>query len=1321
MHDFECQPLNPGRSATAGEPMMFLRGKLRGGLVAHAGKTLRLGADGSLSKISDYNAGALAVVSSAAAYDADSFFDAIQRAAAQPGLYWIRGRLTTAGEESLRQHGVIRRTKSEKAVKRLPGINKVDPACFEEFPRRGHMIDVDSGIVDELLAAGVDIYCDPEGAARLVASYLPDWVRRGPLLWSLSGSSGTKGRHDARFHFFFWTDLPISAELLKALLRVHNGSRPDIVNKIGKPALLDVSVLQAVQPHYLAAPLVYDEAGKLVPDPLPQRWGRVAGELPYSPLPVVDLFAAAAGSQNMQQRVTKHTRVKTAAGEATTLGELAKRSYLPRSSAGCERLIGDGEGLHGFHESTRQAIFWKLVELLEAGSADALADVEGYLVHLQQVIDAAPKGVHDSRTVADRRDIGELRRMAYGGIDRAVAVVRARSAKRLARVAPLFPDTEVQMAEAQSDLKSFIGEFFTEAADHHAYHEGYRRRSDWWCEHRGNDTRGLFNFLRINTRYAAYPLYIAAHETGVAKSSGVQAQLAQLDLSKWRVFYFAPNHAACEQVRADLAAKHGVDAFVLKGIDYVDKDGNPICEADQQLKEFAERAGKAQASQRETACVICPLRAKCSYLAQADQMRRPGIKVLPHAFLQSDIPGLTGKDAAPLFCVVLDEKFTDALKVSLSGSWGENEKGSTPPDKWARDLAARFADAQATSWGLHDLALLKLAQQAQAASQHYNDMRSAAQDDLRGDIKANGVDAAFDYASLGRRQHLKFIAHFAQLVRDQVDLGCSALQGFRARWEPTKDGGRRLQARISYRALLPDFGCPVLALDATHNDLHTECVFAERRPIQLGSDAYRLGEPVAPYFAPKYRRIRVQKPHEHIVIVPNTPAAKGAIGTEALKPSQFQRVPAKVKASGAAVVRRPDGKSDVYPPRQRRDSHFEQVTRALRWFTEGASHDASKQVYQAGVFAHKEAREYWAAHGMLGDNVRLGHHGIGTALNDWKDVERFAVVGVTRLDDDKFVEEAESYFALAPWPERPRMTKRATEAGIRLRDGTGYPVQRWGWDDERVDALYRQIGEAQLEQELGRTRSVWRTADNPVTVLVMANAIIDRTFDAVLDWGQLASLTPFDVAASAGVVPTKAHELDKLLPGLFASPHAAKLELQELRADRPGGGKTPENAEKMATRKNGSRGCIENLYIGARAVFAGADLSSLAGALPAGLCDRQLVQHDVVLKRSKDLDRVQVLAAPGNRAALERYASALGKTLRSATPAAASTPAPPAVPAPPSAILVPAAVPHCSSEQAGTDATKPRWRMVVTYEPPLPETDLVPWPELGWAPSLPGC
>lgn len=843
-----------------------------------------------------------------------------------------------------------------------------------------------------------------------------------------------------------------------------------------------------------------------------------------------------------------------------------------------------------------------------------------------------------------------------------------------------------------------------------AAHEGYRQRCDWWREHRGNETRGLFNFLRVNTRYASFPIYISGHETGLAKSTSTLAEIAKLDLTKWRVLYFAPNHAACEQVRNDIATKHNIDAFVLRGIEHVDSDGNPICEADQQLKEFAERGKKAQASQRETACAICPLRAGCSYLNQAEEMRRPGVKVLPHAFLQAGIPGFTGKDAAPLFCIVLDENFAGALRIKVAGSWADNDKGSTPSDKWAREFAARRADTPVKQWGMQDPALKKLAEQAPAAAAQYNDVRSQARDDLRADLAANGLDAEFDYASLGRRQHLKFVAALCGLVRDQVDLGRDVLQGVNARWEQTKDGSRRLHAEVEYRALLPDFGCPILALDATHDERLTTTVFAERRYVQLGGDADRSGEPVAPYFAPRYRRVRVQKPYERIVIVPNAPAAKGALGTEALKPTQYQRVPAKARASGAAVVPRPDGKYDVFSPRQRRDSAFEQVSRTLRWFTEGATHDLSKQPYSAGVFAHKEARLYWQAHGMLGSNVLPGHHGVGTALNDWKDVERFAVVGVTRLDEKQFAKEVEAFFVLAPTANAPRMAQTVSEAGIRLRDGSGYPLRRWAWGDECVDALYRQLGEAQLEQELGRTRSVWRKADNPVTVLVMANAIIDRTFDAVLDWEQLANLTPFDVAASAGVVPTKAHALVKLLPGLFSSPNAARDELADL---AKGVEQTPKNTLVLPPPKSAARGYIENIYIGASGTFGVAALVPSAGVLPPGLLAASVVPHDLVLKRGKHNDRVQVLAAPGNAKALERYAAALGKTVRSAAPL------PPPAPivtlaTPPEPIVLPP-VPHCSPEKAGTPREKPRWRMVVTYEPPLPKPDLVPWPELPWA------
>ena len=107
--------------------------------------------------------------------------------------------------------------------------------------------------------------------------------------------------------------------------------------------------------------------------------------------------------------------------------------------------------------------------------------------------------------------------------------------------------------------------------------------------------------------------------------------------------------------------------------------------------------------------------------------------------------------------------------------------------------------------------------------------------------------------------------------------------------------------------------------------------------------------------------------------------------------------------------------------------------------------------------------------------------------------------------------------------------------------------------------------------------------------------------------------------------------------------------------------------------------------------------------------------HDIVLKRTRDNDRVQVLADPHKPEALERYAAALGKTLRSAQPAPA-----------PQRMLVPEAVPQCSLEHAdvASPATEPervRWQFVVTCVERLAELNPVPWPELPLAPALCAC
>ena len=121
-------------------------------------------------------------------------------------------------------------------------------------------------------------------------------------------------------------------------------------------------------------------------------------------------------------------------------------------------------------------------------------------------------------------------------------------------------------------------------------------------------------------------------------------------------------------------------------------------------------------------------------------------------------------------------------------------------------------------------------------------------------------------------------------------------------------------------------------------------------------------------------------------------------------------------------------------------------------------------------------------------------------------------------------------------------------------------------------------------------------------------------------------------------------------------------------------------------------------------------MTALAGSLPDGVCGENLVPHDIVLKRSKDNDQAQVLADPNRPEALVRYATALAKTLKSATPTAPT----------PSA-SVPAAVPHCSSEHVGAEtsagALRMRWQFLVRLEERLADLNAPPWPDLPLAPA----
>lgn len=103
----------------------------------------------------------------------------------------------------LEAQGSLTRTKIEKAEKgQLP--------CFTEVPRQIFMVDFDPKEAELLWMreSGIDIFSDPDRAARLIADkFLPKDIASASLVWQLSSgagisASGELDRALAKFHFY---------------------------------------------------------------------------------------------------------------------------------------------------------------------------------------------------------------------------------------------------------------------------------------------------------------------------------------------------------------------------------------------------------------------------------------------------------------------------------------------------------------------------------------------------------------------------------------------------------------------------------------------------------------------------------------------------------------------------------------------------------------------------------------------------------------------------------------------------------------------------------------------------------------------------------------------------------------------------------------------------------------------------------------------------------------------------------------------------------------------------------------------------------------
>ena len=180
----------------------------------------------------------------------DDLAASIVSISADPSAMVIRGALKPTHRDALTSNPnlEVRKNKLQKAG---------SEPFFDETERCWVMIDIDNFP----LRPSDDLVDDPGSAvAHAIEELLPPPFHDVRCFFQLSSFLAGFVHGILKCHVFFWLSSPIADTPLKSVMQQC------------APRLSDYSVFQAVQPHFIAAPII--EGG---PDPIPRRFGWIDG------------------------------------------------------------------------------------------------------------------------------------------------------------------------------------------------------------------------------------------------------------------------------------------------------------------------------------------------------------------------------------------------------------------------------------------------------------------------------------------------------------------------------------------------------------------------------------------------------------------------------------------------------------------------------------------------------------------------------------------------------------------------------------------------------------------------------------------------------------------------------------------------------------------------------------------------------------------------------------------------------------------------------------------------------------------------------------
>ena len=289
------------------------------------------------------------------------------------------------------------------------------PATFRSADRQWLDIDFD-GIP---APATIDPAEDPEDAIEYLIGLLPPEFQDATCWWQWTSSQGFKP-DTLNARIWFWLDRTFPDEDLTRWAKA--------INKAAGRTLIDPALFRAVQPHYVAAPIING-----MPDPVPRRSGLRKGLDDAVALVLPEKAAATAGSERSGKGVAFRETV-------------GFEAYLAR--------IGDPDGFN--------LPIYKAICSYVGSNGAAAGTREGRAIlkaRLKETIEAAPPG---NRTQAD---IDRYASDTY--LDNEISRVLARKEQEQPEpLPPHYPAEPLLLDEAKTLLNRTVADWVGHAVTH---------------------------------------------------------------------------------------------------------------------------------------------------------------------------------------------------------------------------------------------------------------------------------------------------------------------------------------------------------------------------------------------------------------------------------------------------------------------------------------------------------------------------------------------------------------------------------------------------------------------------------------------------------------------------------------------------------------------------------------------------------------------------------------------------------------------------------------------------------------------------------------